>query len=168
MMTKAASRVWAGLFEKYFGGHIQLGRFVLYGFNAMHVAVNFWTGRWGYVCFHPPMRCFGRWWPWYFYISPNATPGAASFAIGPGVDRWDRERSKRRRWIDVYRRMDKLRSDEFYVMRDNPEGLCDEGFARGMELAIDVFLGRIEIACSVCGQDMVVESGAAGLQCINC
>jgi hypothetical protein len=74
--------------ERRLSGHISLsifGRHVtIYGFNAMHVAVNVWTKRWGYLCFHPPVRCFGRWWPWYFYASPNGTPWAATFRLGPG------------------------------------------------------------------------------------
>lgn len=57
----------------------------VYGFNAMHVAVNFYTRRWGWVCFHPPMYCFGRLWRWYLYASPNGTPSIATFAIGPGL-----------------------------------------------------------------------------------
>ena len=76
-----------GFFERHFGGHINIGRRVtIYGFNAMHVAVNVRTKRWGYVCFHPTIRCFGKWWPWYFYVSPNGTPWAATYAIGPGFD----------------------------------------------------------------------------------
>jgi hypothetical protein len=51
----------------------------------MHVALNFYTRRWGYICFHPPMRCFGHWWPWYFYVSRDATPHGATYKIGPGV-----------------------------------------------------------------------------------
>ena len=80
--------------ERYLGGHISftLGtwRFVIYGFNAMHIAINVRTKKWGYICFHPSVKCFGRWWPWYLYFSPNATPWAASFAIGPGLYNSDR------------------------------------------------------------------------------
>jgi hypothetical protein len=71
--------------ERKLGGHISIGPLTIYGFNAMHVAVNLYTKRWGWVCFHPPMRCFGRWWKWYFYVSPDATPHAATYRIGPGV-----------------------------------------------------------------------------------
>jgi hypothetical protein len=74
------------LFDRYLGGSLRLGPVVTYGFNAMHVAINIRTRRWGYLCFHPTIRCFGVWWPWYFYASPNATPQAATFAIGPWVD----------------------------------------------------------------------------------
>jgi hypothetical protein len=30
-------------------------------------------------CFHPTTRTFGGYWPWYFYISKNATPWAACY-----------------------------------------------------------------------------------------
>lgn len=50
--------------------------------SAMHGAVNVWTRRWGYVCFKPPTRAFGAWWPWYFYLSPNATPWALTLLLG--------------------------------------------------------------------------------------
>ena len=71
-------------FERHLGGYVRLGNLVIYGFNAMHVALNWRTKRWGYICFHPTIRSFGKWWPWYFYISPNATPWAATFGVGPG------------------------------------------------------------------------------------
>ncbi len=63
-----------GFLERRLGGHISIGNLVIYGFNAMHVAVNYYSKRWGWICFHPPMKCFGKWWPWYFYISADATP----------------------------------------------------------------------------------------------
>jgi len=66
--------------EKYFGGHINIGPIVIYGENAMHWAINIKT-RWGYICFRLPLRCFGRWWNLYFYISPNGTPSQATFII---------------------------------------------------------------------------------------
>ena len=49
---------------------------------AMHGAINVRTKRWGWVCFHPPMRSFGAWWPGYFYCSPDGTPGMSTFYIG--------------------------------------------------------------------------------------
>jgi hypothetical protein len=69
--------------EKHFGGHWSAGPLTVYGWNAMHVAVNWRTRRWGYVCFHPPLYWCGQWWPWYFYLSPNATPWASTFLAGP-------------------------------------------------------------------------------------
>lgn len=82
--------------ERYLGGHFCVGPFTVYGANAMHWAVNIYTRRWGYVCFRLPLRCFGRWWPLYFYVSPNATPWAATFMIG-GDCRSDRKLSAARR-----------------------------------------------------------------------
>lgn len=83
---------------KYLSKHITLflfgWRIVIYGFNAMHVAVRISTRKWGYICFHPPMKCFGKWWPWYFYLSPNATSWAATFAIGPGIEWSEKTLSK--------------------------------------------------------------------------
>jgi hypothetical protein len=61
----------------------RIGRVLIYPLrSAMHGAVEVWTERWGYVCFKPPTRAFGRWWPWYFYLSPNATPWAATLVLG--------------------------------------------------------------------------------------
>lgn len=81
--------------EKYLGGHITFGNVTIYGFNAMHVAIQIWTKKWGYICFHPPMW-FYRWWSWYFYLSPNATPWASTFAIGPGISKENKEGAKER------------------------------------------------------------------------
>jgi hypothetical protein len=66
--------------ENFLGGHINIGPITIYGENAMHWAVDI-RSRWGYVCFRLPFRCFNRWWPLYFYISPNATPQQATFII---------------------------------------------------------------------------------------
>lgn len=82
--------------EKYLGGYVRWGNVTIYGFNAMHLAVQFWTRRWGYVCFHPPIW-FYRWWNWYFYVSPSATPWASTFAIGPGLYLEDKQGAKERR-----------------------------------------------------------------------
>lgn len=88
-------------YEKKLAGHISFivfkWRVVIYGFNAMHVAINVGTYRWGYLCFHPPFKVFGHWWPWYFYISPNATPWASTYAIGPGVSKRDKALAAKRR-----------------------------------------------------------------------
>jgi hypothetical protein len=72
----------ADLIEDYLGGHISIGKLTIYGANAMHWGAHYWTKKWGYVCFRLPFRCFGRWWPLYFYISPNATPWAATYMLG--------------------------------------------------------------------------------------
>lgn len=69
--------------QEHFGGHLNIGPLTIYGYNAMHVALNLRVFN-TYVCFHPTWKVFGYWWPWYFYISPNATPWAATFKIGRG------------------------------------------------------------------------------------
>ena len=55
---------------------------------AMHGAINISTP-WGYLC---ARRTVGEW-RWYVYLSPNATPWAATFTMGPGIDRDDRRRA---------------------------------------------------------------------------
>lgn len=68
--------------ENFLGGHVCIGPFILYGENAMHWAINIRTKRWGYICFRLPFKCFGQWWPLYFYCSPDATPQSATFILG--------------------------------------------------------------------------------------
>jgi len=87
-LLKILSRV-----QKKFRGHVQIGKLTIYGFNAMHLTFQYSSGI-GYICFHPPMYQNGCWWPWYFYISPNGTPWAATYAIGPGVDCEDKMKAK--------------------------------------------------------------------------
>jgi hypothetical protein len=67
--------------DRWFGGHVTVGPVTVFGRNAMHFAVNIRT-RDGWICFKPPTRCFGVWWPWYFYISPDATPQSATTLWG--------------------------------------------------------------------------------------
>lgn len=63
----------------------------------MHWGVHFYTKKYGYICFRLPLPCYGRWWPLYFYCSPNATPWAATFMIGHGYDRdWALSRIRRK------------------------------------------------------------------------
>lgn len=66
----------------FMSGHVSFGPITIYGRNAMHWGVTWWTKRWGYICFRLPFTCFGEWHPLYFYCSPNATPGAATFMVG--------------------------------------------------------------------------------------
>lgn len=81
---------------KKFDGHINIGkRITIYGNNAMHYAVNIWTKRFGYICFRPTTG-HGKW-RWYFFCSPNATPWAATFAIGPGLKMKDKKLATQRR-----------------------------------------------------------------------
>lgn len=81
--------------ERYFGGHLTLGPITVYGENAMHWGVDIYTKRWGYICFRLPFRCYGIWWPLYFYVSPNATPWASTFYRGP--DKQQRVAAEERR-----------------------------------------------------------------------
>jgi len=82
--------------EQRLGGHVNfdvLGhRVTIYGFNAMHVAINIETRKYGYACFHPPIRFYGRLWSWYFYLSPNATPWGSTLLLGPAhsrIEKWE-------------------------------------------------------------------------------
>ena len=71
------------LWFKYMQGHVSLGRLCIYGFNAMHVALDLRTP-WGFLCIHPPfIRCFGKTWPWYIYLTKDGTPHDG-WGIGPG------------------------------------------------------------------------------------
>jgi hypothetical protein len=69
-------------FENHMGGHISIGGITIYGENAMHWGVNIRSKKYGYICFRLPFRCFGKWWPLYFYVSPNGTPWASTFYMG--------------------------------------------------------------------------------------
>ncbi len=69
--------------ERKCGEHVSIGPVTVYGFNAMHVALNIRTPL-GFVCFHPEIRVFGKWWPWYFYISKDGTPYNCSVKFGSG------------------------------------------------------------------------------------
>jgi hypothetical protein len=71
-------------YEEYLGAHISCGPATLYGFNAMHVALDIRTP-WGYLCLHPTIKHHGSWWPWKVYLSPDATPGSRVWGIGPGL-----------------------------------------------------------------------------------
>jgi len=89
MMPRRESRFDCWM-QEHCGGHISLGngrrvRLVIYGYNAMHVAVNLWLFK-TWICFHPPWKVFGHWWKWYFYISPDATPCSATFRLGHHYD----------------------------------------------------------------------------------
>ena len=70
--------------DRIFTGHARIGSLTIYGANAMHYAVNVRTRR-GWFCAHPTTGIDG-YWPWYAYISEDATPQGASWGIGPGFD----------------------------------------------------------------------------------
>ena len=72
-------------YENFMSGHLSLGRITIYGENAMHWAVNIRVKN-TVVCFRLPFRCFDKWWPLYFYISPDATPPRATFKLGKNLD----------------------------------------------------------------------------------
>jgi hypothetical protein len=82
----------------FLGGHISVGRLTIYGRNAMHWGITFWTKKYGFICFRLPLTCFGRWWPLYLYFSPNATPWASTFMIGKKHDSKDWALSRVRRY----------------------------------------------------------------------
>lgn len=80
--------------------HISIGNLTIYGDNAMHFGCQYWTKRWGYICFRLPLFCgladkinySGHklyWRPLYFYVSRNATPWAAVFFIGKNHSKRD-------------------------------------------------------------------------------
>lgn len=88
------------LLSEYVGGHVTIGRVTIFGHNAMHWAVNVRTHRWGSVCFRPTtISPFGSKWRWYFYVSPNGTPWASTFAVGPGLDHADKAMAHVRRYL---------------------------------------------------------------------
>ena len=82
-------RLWFDkVLQRLLGGHFRIGSrkngfaIVVYGRNAMHFAINiYWRGK-GWICFRLPFTCYGKWWPLYFYISPNGTPQRATFMWG--------------------------------------------------------------------------------------
>ena len=88
------------MLNRYVGGHVSKGQVTVYGYNAMHWAITIRTRRWGRVCFRPTtITPFGVRWRWYFYVSPNGTPWAATFAVGPGLTREDKFMSHIRRYL---------------------------------------------------------------------
>lgn len=89
-------------FDKYFGGHISIGKITIYGHNAMHWGVNIRTKKFGYICFRLPLPSFDCnkpfFKPLYLYFSPNATPWACTFAIGKDRNtKFDFSKSKLRK-----------------------------------------------------------------------
>ncbi len=98
---------------RFLSGHFRIGRLTVFGRNAMHWGISFWTKRYGYICFRLPFTCFGRWWPLYLYCSPNGTPWAATFMIGKREDRRDWALARARRVMfghnfDVEKNYEKL------------------------------------------------------------
>ena len=87
------------ILERKLGGHFDLGNITFFGFNSMHLTITIKTARWGYICFQPPCWMNGRYWPWKFYVSPNGTPWASTFAVGPGIDEAEKVMSRIRRYL---------------------------------------------------------------------
>ena len=75
-------------------GSFNIGNLTVYGDNAMHFACNYYTKKFGYICFKLPLpsgiankilyKDKLRWYPLYLYFSPNGTPWASTFMIGKG------------------------------------------------------------------------------------
>lgn len=80
------------LFERVSKDIIRIGKNItIYGNNEMHYAIRIHTKRYGYITFRPSTGR-GRY-PWYFMCSPNGTPWAATYAVGPGISVYDRCRA---------------------------------------------------------------------------
>lgn len=90
--------------ERNLGGHVTIGPMTIFGFNAMHLTIQWSTKRLGTICFHPSLRFLGDlapWhlgkdWPWKFYISPNCTPWASTFLLGDGYSKLEKIAAFRR------------------------------------------------------------------------
>lgn len=81
-----------------FKGYLSIGkRLTIYGNNAMHWGIDFWTKKYGFICFRLPLKSCGVWYPLYLYCSPNATPWAATFMLGRKAypDDWVKSRIRR-------------------------------------------------------------------------
>ena len=85
-------------FDKNMNGLCNMGPITIYGQNAMHWAVNIKIPK-CYICFRLPLRCFGKWWPLYLYISENATPGSSTILFGNGQSIDNKVAAKFRRKI---------------------------------------------------------------------
>ena len=85
--------------DRTFRGHLNIGPVTIYGANAMHWAVNIRVGKFGYLCFRLPLKCFGQRWGWYLYLSRNGTPWQAVVAYGSGVSRDDKRHARLRRLL---------------------------------------------------------------------
>lgn len=95
MKLNAFGRFW----DRRLAGSYLNRKVILYEFDtAMHGAINIST-RWGYLCLAWPSIGLGLQMPlrWYAYLSPNGTPWASTFAVGPGVDGEDRKMAQVRR-----------------------------------------------------------------------
>lgn len=74
------------------GGYLPLLRWPWVWFeraSAMHGALQV-TTPWGLLVVQPPA---GRW-RWLAYLSPNGTPWAATWAVGPGLTAGQKQRAR--------------------------------------------------------------------------
>lgn len=85
-MRKIINHIKGYFKNDFMSGHIKIKDLTAYGRNSMHWGITLYTKKYGFICFRLPLRCFGKWWPLYFYCSPNATPWAATFMIGNNKD----------------------------------------------------------------------------------
>ena len=106
----------------FLDGHISIGRLTIYGRNAMHWGVTFYTKKYGYVCFRLPFTYHGKWYPLYFYCSPNATPWASTFMIGKKHDKdsWVKSRIRYSclgHNFDVHGWNDRYEMENYHILR---------------------------------------------------
>lgn len=118
-----------------FDGHINIGkRLTIYGNNAMHWGVTFWTKKYGYICFRLPFRSCGKWWRLYFYCSPNATTWAATFMLGRrrNLEDWSQSRVRR-----------SVLGHNFEIHGWNDEYQCQNyDILRGINRSVGVYAGN--------------------------
>lgn len=55
------------------------------------------TEKFGWICVRPPIM--NPWSRCYLYVSPNATPWAATYVVGPGISKDDKEYAPIRRMV---------------------------------------------------------------------
>ena len=99
LLTRILTPFWT-LFFRFAPKHQRIGRVRIHAHDvdtAMHGALNVWTPWTGAICWHPSTAPWGDEWPWYFYVSPNSTPWAATFAIGRGLDLAEKLAARMRR-----------------------------------------------------------------------
>lgn len=82
-------------FKKWYdkGGHLNIGdNFVLfYGNSTMHWAIQLYSKKYGYICIGIPSKRQ----KFYLYFSPNATPWASTYYIGPDKDAYVQSRVRK-------------------------------------------------------------------------
>lgn len=120
--------------QKFMSGSIRIGRLTIYGRNAMHWGVTFYTKKYGYICFRLPLPCFGKWYLLYFYCSPNATPWASTFMIGRkhSMDDWVKSRVRYSCFghnFDIHGWNDEYQCENYYILRGINRMVDDEKYS---------------------------------------